>query len=98
MAVKHPPHGKPRLAMSHPQGGVYTVYVERDHKYKTSRQYTTREVFAIIRPTYNSAGLLHDFDGAYVVTRNAFDELRSFNDLETAMVYVESLFALELGE
>lgn len=96
---KHPYVGKPRLVWAYGDrgDGVRSAYVERDAKYRTSRQYTTRETFAVVRPTYNSAGVLGDIDGKYVVTRNAFDEIRSFDDFETAMVYVESLFALEHG-
>ena len=96
---KHPYVGKPRLVWAYDDRGdnIRSAYVERDAKYRTSRQYTTRETFAVVRPTYNSAGVFGDLDGKYVVTRNAFDEIRSFDDFETAMVYVESLFALEYG-
>lgn len=98
MAVKHPYTGKPRLVWDWGGDGlVRTAYVERDAKYKTSRVYQTREMLAMIRPTYNSAGVLHDINGKYVVTRNDFGEVRSFDDFETAMIYVESLFALEHG-
>jgi len=31
----------------------------------------------------------------WVVTRNSFDEIRSFNTVEEAKIYVKSLFALE---
>lgn len=94
---KHPYTGKPRLVWNIEGHTVRAAYVERDAKYKTARQYTTRELLAMIRPTYNSAGMLHDIEGKYVVTRNDFGEVRSFDDYETALVYVESLFALEYG-
>lgn len=98
MAVKHPYTGKPRLQWAIEGNNVRVAYVERDAKYKTSRSYTTREMLAMIRPTYNSAGVLHDLDGAYVVARNDFGEVRSFDSFDTAMAYVESLFALEHGD
>lgn len=95
---KHPYVGKARLVWDWADAPrVRRAFVERDAKYKTSRSYTTRESFALVRTTYNSAGVLGDIEGKYVVTRNAFDEIRSFDDFETAMVYVESLFALEYG-
>lgn len=97
MAIKHPYTGKPRLVWGIEGNNVRVAYVERDAKYKTSRKYQTREMLAMIRPTYNSAGVLHDIEGKYVVTRNDFGEVRSFDDCETALVYVESLFALEHG-
>lgn len=92
---KHPHIGKPILRWDCASNGVHVALVEQDAKYKTGRSYTTRETFAQVRPTYNSAGLLHDLDGAYVVTRGAFDELRSFDTLSVAKTYVESLYALE---
>lgn len=95
---KHPYTGKPRLSWGVNENGVHTAYVERDAKYKTARQYTTREMLAMVRPTFNGAGVLHDLEGRYVVLRGAFDEIRSFDDLSTAKVYIESLFALEYGE
>lgn len=94
----HPHTGKPRLSWGVNENGVHTAYVERMAKYKTARTYTTRETLAMVRPTYNGAGVLHDLEGVYVVVRNAFEEVRSFDDLETAKIYVESLFALEYGE
>lgn len=96
---KHPYVGKPRLVWAYDDRGIgiRSAYVERDAKYRTPKKYTTRETFAIVRPTHNSAGLLGDLDGKYVVARSAFDELRTFESMDVAMVYVESLFALEYG-
>ena len=92
---KHPLIGQPNLVWDTTHTGVHVAYVIQDARYKTGRTYQTRETFAQARPTYNGAGLLHDLDGAYVVTRGAFDELRSFDSLAQAKVYVESLYALE---
>lgn len=92
---KHPLIGKPILVWDVAPNGVHTAFVIQDARYKTGRTYQTRETFAQARPTYNGAGLLHDLDGAYVVTRGAFDEIRSFDTLPQAKVYVESLYALE---
>lgn len=96
---KHPYVNKPRLVWSYEVAGVRTAYVERDAKWnKTSRQYTPRELLAAIRSLYQGDAILTTGEtGQYVVTRNAFDEVRTFDDMDTAIVYVESLFALEYG-
>lgn len=49
--------------------------------------------FAAIRPLINGNGLLQG-DG-WVVSRNAFDDLREFSTLEEAKIYVESVYELE---
>ncbi len=95
---KHPYTGKPRLVWDYGTPHIRNAYVERDARYKTSRQYTTRELLAAIRPLYQGDAILTTGEvGKYVVTRNAFDEVRTFDDMDTAIVYVESLFALEYG-
>lgn len=93
----HPHVGKPRLTLSAPVGGVWSVYVERDAKYRRGKGYTTRENFAFIRPAYG-AGAMHDATRGFVVTRNSFDEIREFVTFDDAMIYVEALFALETGD
>lgn len=95
---KHPHVGKPRLAWAVNEHGVKTAYIERDAKYKSAKMYVTREMLAMIRPTFTSAGLLGDLDGEFVVLRGAFDEVRCFENEASAMVYIEALFALEAGE
>lgn len=93
----HPHIGKPRLALSNPVGGVWSVFVERDAKYRRGKGYTTRENFALIRPAYGP-GAMHDATRGFVVTRNSFDEIRQFDTFEDAMLYIEALFALETGD
>jgi hypothetical protein len=92
---KHPHIGQPELQWAVASNGVHAAFVIQEARYKTGRTYQTRETFAQARPTYNGAGLLHDLDGAYVVTRGSFDELRSFDTLAQAKLYIESLYALE---
>lgn len=96
MAIKHPYINKPALVWdwtSHAPAVI--VYVERHAKYKRGLPYEVRTPFATIRPNYNAGGLLYDFSGSHVVTRNSFDEIREFDNLLAAQAYVESLFALE---
>lgn len=50
--------------------------------------------FAIIRSAYGADGLHNDQCG-FVVSRNSFDDVRHFDFLEDAKLYVESLYALE---
>ena len=76
--------------------GIHVATVLQSAKYRKGRAYDVATVFAHIRPAYNALGLL-DANGGWVVTRNSFDELRSFDDVDTAKVYVTSLFALEYG-
>jgi hypothetical protein len=73
---------------------VWNASVNRTAKYQRGQPYNVREPFATIRPAYNDAGLL-DESGGWVVTRNSFDEIRSFATIEEAKIYVHSLFALE---
>jgi hypothetical protein len=91
--VKHPYVGSSNLVWDR-IGATWEAKLERVAKYRRGNPYAVREIFAYIRPAYNDAGML-DETGGWVVTRNSFDEIRSFNDLAEAKIYVESLFALE---
>lgn len=73
---------------------VWNACIDRTAKYRRGQPYTVRETFALIRPAYNESGML-DESGGWVVTRNSFDEIRSFDTIEEAKLYVRSLFALE---
>ena len=94
--VKHPIQGRPTLAWDR-VGAVFTAFIENQAKYRRGNAYTVRETFAILRPQYNALGLITDSPAGWVVTRNNFDEIREFNDFDTAKLYVESLFTLEHG-
>lgn len=85
---------RPELRWQNTPVGAWTAYVEKRSLYKYRKESIVKHVFAYIRPAYNVSGLL-DSDRGWVVTRNTFDDVISFDDLEVARVYVESLFALE---
>lgn len=91
--VKHPYTGQPALVFER-NGMVWNAHVERHASYARGRPYVVREPFATIRPAYNDAVMLDETCG-WVVTRNSFDEIRSFTTVEEAKLYVQSLFALE---
>ncbi len=74
--------------------GIHVATRIQQAKYRRGQAYIVREAFAQIRPAYNALGLL-DEQGGWVVTRNSFDEIREFGDIESAKLYVEALFALE---
>lgn len=94
--IKHPIQGRPTLAWDR-VGAVFTALTESQAKYRRGNAYTVRETFAILRPQYNALGLFTDSPNGWVVTRNNFDEIREFDDFDTAKLYIESLFALEHG-
>jgi hypothetical protein len=85
---------RPELRWQNTPVGSWTAYVEKHSLYKNRKQSIVKHVFAYVRPAYNKSGLL-DSDRGWVVTRNTFDDVKSFDDLQTARVFVESLFALE---
>jgi len=85
---------RPELRWQNTPVGAWTAYVEKHRDYKSYKKSIVKHVFAYIRPAYNTSGLL-DSDRGWVVTRNTFDDVKSFDDLDVARVYVESLFALE---
>ena len=74
--------------------GIHVATRIQQAKYRRGQAYIVREAFAQIRPAYNALGLL-DEQGGWVVTRNSFDEIREFGDIESAKLNVEALFALE---
>ena len=76
--------------------GIHVATRIQQAKYRRGQAYIVRESFAQIRPAYNALGLL-DEQGGWVVTRNSFDEIREFGDIESAKLYVEALFALEFN-
>lgn len=57
------------------------------------RRYTQLYLFASVRCFVDANGLLQG--SGYVVSRNAFDDLREFDTLEEAKLYVESVYELE---
>ena len=85
---------RPVLRWQNTPVNAWTAYVEKASSFKTRQQMVVKHVFAFIRPAYNVSGLL-DSDRGWVVTRNTFDDVQEFEDLTTARVFVESLFALE---
>lgn len=95
MAIKHPYTGKARLGWDM-QNGIHVASVLQTAKYRKGHAYDVATVFAHVRPAYNALGLL-DESGGWVVTRNSFDEIREFPDIDMAKLYVTSLFALEHG-
>jgi hypothetical protein len=74
--------------------GSWTAYVEKRSRVNSLKQMHVKHVFAYVRPVNNVLGLL-DTDHGWVVTRNTFDDVQVFDNLVTARVFVESLFALE---
>jgi hypothetical protein len=95
--IRHPVTGKPRLDWNYDgTTGVQVASVVRQAKYRKGHAYDVATVFAYLRPAYNSSGVFHEHAG-WVVTRNSFDEIREFDNFDTAKLYIESLFALEYG-
>lgn len=81
------------LGWNSPTPGVYVAEERASHKGTSlSRVVKTRQ-FAIIRNAYEADGY-YCGDG-YVVSRNSFDDIRSFTTFTEAKLYVESLYALE---
>lgn len=74
--------------------GVHMAIAVRSAKYRRGSAYDVRETFAIVRPTYNEAGVFAS-DGMFLVTRGSFEDLSAHETLHQAKVYVEALFALE---
>jgi len=94
LVVKHPFTGKAELVRVH-QGALYLFTRRREAKYKHSNaMYHIDEIFAVIRPAKDGNGVADARQG-FVVARDSFDEIRYFDTLEQATIYVESLFALE---
>jgi hypothetical protein len=85
---------RPALRWQNTPAGAWTAYVEKVSTFKARKQMVVKHTFAYVRPAYNISGLL-DSDRGWVVTRNTFDDVQGFDDLTTARVFVESLFALE---
>lgn len=78
------------------------IYFTR-RKNKLSGMYNNRQsvsvrTLATIRRSREGDGLFTGLfveEGKFVVSRNAFDDLREFDTLDEAKLYVESIFALE---
>lgn len=94
MAIKHPTTGKPELVWELQDLSIHVASTTQQAKYRRGQAYEVRAPFATIRPAYNISGLL-DSKRGWVVTRNSFDEIREFADIDAAKLYVEALFALE---
>lgn len=92
--LKHPYTGAAQLQWQRDSNGVHYAYRVRKAKYRAGAPYDVREPFAWVRPTYNANGVLVDGRG-FIVTRGGFEDLMSFETLDAARLYVESLFALE---
>lgn len=92
--LRHPyTSDRPRIEW-HKHGTVYKCVLVRAAKYTHSQQYHVETPFAAIRPVYGPAALYDDRKG-WVVTRNDFESVASFDTLQQAITYVESLVALE---
>ena len=91
--IRHPHIEKIGLVWKDHAPFAFKAYVEERHNYRSTNTYVMRRLFASV--------LLVGQDNAfvdragYVVTRNCFDEIRVFDTLDIAKVYVESLYALE---
>lgn len=59
------------------------------------RKYTQLYLFASIRRFSDGNGLL--LGSGYAVTRNGFDDLREFDTIDEAKLYVQSIYELEQG-
>ncbi len=86
--MANPPLHNERLEWSNPLDGIWHAIGVRPQ-----RRVKVTYVFATVRPLLDSNGLLQG-DG-WVVSRNAFVDLREFSTLEEAKIYVESLYELE---
>lgn len=73
-----------------------TYYTNRKNKYSGTygRRTVSVRTLATIRRGYAGDGLFTD-GGKFVVTRHTFDDLREFDTLDEAKLFVESIFALE---
>lgn len=92
--VRHPfRNERPRVEWQK-NNNVYRCVLVRAAKYTHSQQYHVETPFASIRPVYGPAALYDDRKG-WVVTRNDFESVASFDTLQQAITYVESLVALE---
>lgn len=75
---------------------VEMAFIDQKIKTKTGlRSVLQRGLFATVRPTYNASGLL-DAQGGFVVSRQLFDDVVHFATKEEAVLYINSLAALEL--
>lgn len=59
------------------------------------RKYTQLYLFAFVRRFSDGNGILQGT--GYVVSRNGFNDLREFDTLDEAKLYVESIYELERG-
>ena len=59
------------------------------------RKYTQLYLFASMRRFSDGNGLLQG--NGYAVTRNGFADLREFDTIDEAKLYVESIYELERG-
>lgn len=57
------------------------------------RKYTQLYLFAFVRRFSDGNGILQGT--GYVVSRNGFNDLREFDTLDEAKLYVESIYELE---
>ena len=87
--------GKPQLVWEDSKQALKTAYVEQKAKPIWNRESmgTIKELFATVR-LGSVCGLFAEAR-KFIVTRNSFDEIREFDDLQSAIAYVESLMALE---
>ena len=85
---------RPELKWQNTPVGSWTAYVEKRSRASSLKQMHVRHAFAFVRPAYNVSGLL-DSERGWVVSRYTFVDVKRFDDIDTASVFVESLFALE---
>ena len=97
----HPYVGRPKLEWVRRNFGYEAVVVRRA-KYRSDSDYTTREIFAFVRNRDQAQlslmlPIFEDDDVAkpWLVVRNDFGQVVSFDKLAQAKLHVEAMFNLE---
>lgn len=99
----HPYIGRPMLEWKRVDFG-YEANILRLAKYRSDNTYSVREVYAYVRRKDASDELLlpifdsDDTDKAWLVLKNTFGDIKSFDKFKDAKLHVEALFALEFGD
>jgi hypothetical protein len=91
--IRHPYQEKAELVWEDHAPVAFQAYTQKRVNYRSANKYTIRNLFASIILVGEDNAFLES--AGYVVTRTCFDEIRVFDTLRVAKIYVESLFALE---
>lgn len=97
----HPYVGRPKLEWKRAEFG-FEACVVRQAKYRSSSSYLTREIFAYVRGN-DAEELLPLFEDGdmsrkWLVLRQTFGDIKSFDTHREAKLHVEALFALEYSD